>query len=63
MESEMLPWTEYSHFAVSLFAILTPFSAVPAPFANPGLQTSLDIVSRLFGLLFTAIAVKIIAAG
>ena len=26
----MLPWLEYSHFAISLFAILTPFAAVPA---------------------------------
>jgi len=26
----MLPWPEYPHFAVSLFAILTPFAAVPA---------------------------------
>jgi multiple antibiotic resistance protein len=26
----MLPWPEYQHFAVSLFAILTPFAAVPA---------------------------------
>jgi multiple antibiotic resistance protein len=26
----MLPWPEYSRFAVSLFAILTPFAAVPA---------------------------------
>jgi multiple antibiotic resistance protein len=30
MEPEMLPWPEYSHFTVSLFAILTPFAAVPA---------------------------------
>jgi multiple antibiotic resistance protein len=30
MDTEMLPWLEYSHFAISLFAILTPFAAVPA---------------------------------
>ncbi len=30
MESDMLPWPEYSRFAISLFAILTPFAAVPA---------------------------------
>jgi multiple antibiotic resistance protein len=26
----MQPWTEYSNFALSLFAILTPFAALPA---------------------------------
>jgi multiple antibiotic resistance protein len=30
METEMLPWPEYPHLAVSLFAVLTPFAAVPA---------------------------------
>jgi multiple antibiotic resistance protein len=30
MEPEMLSWPEYSNFSVSLFAILTPFAAVPA---------------------------------
>jgi multiple antibiotic resistance protein len=30
LEIEMLPWPEYSRFVVSLFAILTPFAAVPA---------------------------------
>jgi multiple antibiotic resistance protein len=30
MEIHMLPWPEYSRFAISLFAILTPFAAVPA---------------------------------
>jgi multiple antibiotic resistance protein len=30
MEISMLPWPEYSSFAISLFAILTPFAAVPA---------------------------------
>jgi multiple antibiotic resistance protein len=30
MDTEILPWLEYSHFAISLFAILTPFAAVPA---------------------------------
>jgi multiple antibiotic resistance protein len=29
MESDMLPWTEYSSFTISLLAILTPFAAVP----------------------------------
>src|SRR5258708_16776421 len=30
MEIHMLPWPEYSRFAISLFAIRTPFAAVPA---------------------------------
>src|SRR5260370_15093908 len=30
MEIHVLPWPEYSRFAISLFAILTPFAAVPA---------------------------------
>jgi multiple antibiotic resistance protein len=30
LETEMLPWTEYTNFAISLFAILTPFVALPA---------------------------------
>jgi multiple antibiotic resistance protein len=29
METDMLPWTEYSGFAISLFAILTPFGVLP----------------------------------
>jgi multiple antibiotic resistance protein len=30
LETDMLPWTEYTNFAMSLFAILTPFAAVAA---------------------------------
>jgi multiple antibiotic resistance protein len=29
METDILPWTEYSGFTISLFAVLTPFGALP----------------------------------
>jgi multiple antibiotic resistance protein len=72
MESHMLPWPEYSRFAISLFAILSVLSTCVTiwailrsaePIGERIGQSGLCVLNRLFGLLLAAIAIDIVTPG
>jgi len=58
----MLPWPEYTRFALSLFAILTPFAAVPAYLSLTSGVASWERSRAAILAAGTAAAVLIVAA-
>jgi multiple antibiotic resistance protein len=62
MENGMLTWSEYSSFAISLFAILTPFAAVPAFLSLTEGLTSVERLRTATTAASTAAIVLVVAA-
>lgn len=58
----MLPWPEYTRFALSLFAILTPFAAVPAYLSLTSGVATWERSQAAILAASTAAAVLIVAA-
>lgn len=58
----MEPWSEYTRFAIALFAILTPFAAIPIFLSLTQGRTEAERASTALSAVLTAASVMLMAA-